>query len=293
AGIESHWALIYRSTSILPMIYDDFVSPRFNHAIIYIPKENLWLECTSKNLPLGYIGVDNMDRKALVIKENDGYLADTPKSSMFENKYYSESEVVINDNASAKISIQFEYSGTKHDNVRYYIDNLNDLQKEKYINGLLIVTPQAYETIEMKYSPDTPKASIFTKFDIHKIGNYSGNRLFFNTNSIEKLGQIVAEDSLKSDTFELNNDYEDEIKITYHLPQKFVIENVPYKEKIKQTPFIEYYSKVEINDSKIIFYRKCKFIKGKHNKELFKEYANTLKEVNKWENSKIVLSPNR
>ncbi|RME00550.1 MAG: DUF3857 domain-containing protein, partial [Bacteroidetes bacterium] len=77
AGIEAWPALIY-SNSKPNVITEDFVMPAFNHMVLYLPKENQWLECTSNTYPAGYPGWHNQNRKALLITGEGGKLVDTP-----------------------------------------------------------------------------------------------------------------------------------------------------------------------------------------------------------------------
>ncbi|HUQ64599.1 MAG TPA: DUF3857 domain-containing protein, partial [Flavitalea sp.] len=54
AGIESYQTLIMWDEQD-KLFFDDFVTVDFNHMMLYIPSEDMWLECTSNNLPAGVI----------------------------------------------------------------------------------------------------------------------------------------------------------------------------------------------------------------------------------------------
>ncbi|MGB1217291.1 MAG: DUF3857 domain-containing protein, partial [Saprospiraceae bacterium] len=76
-GIDAIPAIIQRSSTPFE-VEDDFVYDRFNHILLYVPSEDTWLECTSSDFPVGYIGQSNCNRKALLLTENGGELKKTP-----------------------------------------------------------------------------------------------------------------------------------------------------------------------------------------------------------------------
>ena len=80
AGIESNLALVYSGQAI-NKIEKNFTSSQFNHVILCVPgikNDTVWLECTSKCNPVGYLGAKTQGRYALVISENDSKLVLTP-----------------------------------------------------------------------------------------------------------------------------------------------------------------------------------------------------------------------
>jgi len=77
-NITSYPAVTYRG-NLNYEVTEDFTTDAFNHVILNVPSENIWLECTSNNYPVNYLGPDNEDRNVYLIKEKGGALARTPK----------------------------------------------------------------------------------------------------------------------------------------------------------------------------------------------------------------------
>ncbi|HLT07438.1 MAG TPA: DUF3857 domain-containing protein [Cyclobacteriaceae bacterium] len=112
AGIASHYSLIKAGQNEKD-INTDFPSNQFNHVILQVPMaDTLWLECTSRTLPAGFLGQFTMDRTALVINEQGGYLTPTPdyKSSKF-NQIQSKSAIRLLEYGAAELTQKIEWKG--------------------------------------------------------------------------------------------------------------------------------------------------------------------------------------
>jgi Domain of Unknown Function with PDB structure (DUF3858)/Transglutaminase-like superfamily len=81
AGIPSQLALIAAGNrEETYKIIDTFAASQFNHVILLVPleKDTVWLECTSKTNPAGYLGTFTQNRYALITDENKSKLIKTP-----------------------------------------------------------------------------------------------------------------------------------------------------------------------------------------------------------------------
>ncbi|MBP1618358.1 MAG: hypothetical protein H6Q14_2185 [Bacteroidetes bacterium] len=79
AGITSFPTLVLAGED-LPKTDTSFPFPEFNHVILCIPfeKDTVFLECTAKNIPFGYLGTFTQDRPVLIVEENSSHITHTP-----------------------------------------------------------------------------------------------------------------------------------------------------------------------------------------------------------------------
>lgn len=114
AGIKSYLTLVNGGDASFYRIDADFVTNQFNHMILCVPleKDTVWLECTSRLDPAGYLGSFTQNRYALVLTPEGGNLVRTPNY----NKNNSFVKRVINIDLSTEtehfpISWNTTYSG--------------------------------------------------------------------------------------------------------------------------------------------------------------------------------------
>lgn len=123
-NITAYYTVI-ESNSRYNLSFDSSMPDLFqgNHVIVCMPNDGdtVWVECTSKLYPFGFIGKGNNDRKVLLIKEDGGSIART--------KIYPDEANSITHKISAKI----EADMTVHADVHSEYENLAIFKRLWYI----------------------------------------------------------------------------------------------------------------------------------------------------------------
>ena len=125
------------------------------------------------------------------------------------------------------------------------------------------------------------------------MGSVSGERMFFNPQIISSFISNISEKlEERKDDFYLNpNAYSflDIDSVTVTLPVGYVVENRPKDLRI-EAPFGEFEFKVSVlSSNQLLFLRKVKLQGGKYPKEVYKEWIDFVKAINRADKQRTVL----
>lgn len=160
----------------------DFPAQQFNHIILRVPlgDEILWLECTSKHLPTGYLGDFTSDRHALVVTDEGGFIDKTPAYDHVRfNSYKFEHEVQIDLTGNTKIVGSYLLEGNAAADLIEASRALSGEQKKNYLNSTLggqgLVLAE-YSIVDITDGV-VPKARISFSGQIQKYTQTTGKRI--------------------------------------------------------------------------------------------------------------------
>jgi hypothetical protein len=291
-GIPSHHAIIYGDRNIRS-VDKDFSSTQGNHMILYVPKldeeEDIWLECTSKTNPFGYIAGWTDDRDALVISEEGGRILHTTVYETEDNLQESKAQIELDKEGGATASIEMKTSGYQYS----FREGLNkesekDL-KEMYTyfwSHLNAVTISDTDIINDKELIEVQEKVSLT---VEKYGSKTGDLLlvqpvFFNRNSTEP-----ARYKNRYADFEIDRGYVDIDDYEITLDAELQVDALPETVKMDNKFGVYELSVTEVGDNKLLVRRYLKINKGYFNKEDYHLYRDFRAEIIKADNSKAVL----
>lgn len=288
AGIESYTAATYRGEKREVRLDENFPENVFNHMILYIPGQDLFLECTSRNYPTGYVGSDNDQRKCLIVKPNGGMLKEVKNRGEISDFSFDDIEIDITDEFP-KVKYRMEKSGNHQEDWRYIIDNYSQNEKEKYFLSFLDLPPSKIENLDIKYDKENAIAIANAEFDLLKFGNITGNRFFVNVNAINRLViENEKEKKERKENFYLNFRGAYKAKVTVHLPSGYQVEHGMLDQKV-ESPFGAYEVKTTLDENVLTYTRTFNGKEGLFQANQYEDYNNFIKAFNKIENSRLVL----
>ncbi|MFZ1788552.1 MAG: DUF3857 domain-containing transglutaminase family protein [Saprospiraceae bacterium] len=289
AGIESYAALIYNGDKRASYLDPTFSQSHFNHVVLYIPSQDLWLECTSKSYPTGYLGSSNEGRYALLIKESGGALIKTKSYDETINVQEIDITIQVHADDIHEVTYSKTLQGEEHEAYRSLVNNADKDELEKYFVRNLDQTPIRFSSLDIQYEKDKPVSTVKAKFYISKIGTQTGNRFFLNANPIEKLNFYT--DNAKEERkgpFYLQNHSTNKLKITYILPPGYQMESKPIQTSAKESDFGKFEVSSAMEENKYVFTRDFVTKPGIFEGNRYKEMMDFRKEYNKLESSKAV-----
>ncbi len=281
-GIESYYTLINSSNSV-KNIDADFATQAFNHAILSVPLDNdtLFIECTSKTLPFGYVHSYIQGRKALLISENNSRLIDTPDLSPNDVLCNTTIESDFNINNPDKITAAITKRGPDFEEANYVVSNKNKSASEKYI--IQNILPKTFEqpTLNIEY-PDRDSLSLQIK--VAGLAN----------SILKKMGKNISITPIKSTipTLESIENRKRDIQIDYPLYEtenhiyrisNEIISKIPTNIRI-DSPYGNYTLNFELSDN-TLHIRKSLLIKS--GRYLVGEYADFFNFIQKIRNIEI------
>lgn len=291
-NIKAYPTLIHAG-DITPYFFEDFPEDKFNHVFVCVPmaKDTIWLECTSQNIPAGYLGDHTGNRKGLLIKENISEIVNTIHYKPEHNLQSRKAEIKMDENGNIFAKYQAEYTGIQQES-RFNVatNHTTSEQKDWVINKLNIansvITDPRFEVLKAEI-PVTKE-----RFDINitKYGTPSGNRLFLKPNIFTKFISNIPDKPNREHDLYLDPNvftFKDFDEMTFIIPSVFKIESLPKEININQS-FGTYKITYSFSDNKLIMKREL-IMKG----GIFppNEYANLvsfIKQINKADQSKVV-----
>ncbi len=117
-GIPAYCTAIYADAHENPSrIISDFAETQFNHVILMVPldKDTVWLECTSKITPAGYMGTFTQNRYALVYDESNSHLIKTPSLTLENCLTISTKKITVDTLNGVTVNSSDTYSGSKYE----------------------------------------------------------------------------------------------------------------------------------------------------------------------------------
>ena len=227
AGIASNLAVVYggRNPGMPPK---DMAYPNlFNHMILYIPDEDLWLECTSSDNPTGYLSAWTAGRKALVITSEGGKLMDTPTYDATKNRRVFGAQVKIKADGGAEARVQEIYSGTAQDALRSHRTYYGTEEVEKEHKKECSLPNAKIDDWAMSVAKDSAQIEISYQAYMNKYASKSGKRLFVPVNAIQKHENIPPSDDGRIHPVKTRLGYTEELQLEMVLPDGFIIESKP------------------------------------------------------------------
>ena len=278
-GIDSYYCVVYGDHNEKISMLKDFASMQGNHAILCIPFKNdtTWLECTSQQIPFGFLSDFTDDRTVLACTPDGGKLMHTPKYSAEENLEKRKANFVLNEQGDLTGDMQTVFKGTDYDD-RYSLiedalaERIKDIKKYYSINNLDIK--------KLEYKQDkslNPTTTEDIKLSAREYGAVDNGKIYFSLNSVDRTRPIRQLQNRINPVY-INRGYTEEDEITYTLPKGYRMESEPIKKHIDK-PFGSFTTVMTIDGDKLVYKRKFQLKDGTYSKETYQDMVDFFQSV--------------
>jgi len=298
AGVTSYYTRLYASPSEQLSVDKDFVSfgGQTNHVILNIPQENtedVWLECTSQDMPFGFIGDFTDDRDVLVITPEGGKIRHTKKYTTEENTQILKGSYSLSKDGNISGELEVCSKGIQYDD-KYRIGNYEARDKDMaykkrwgYINS---ITFQDIKTVNDK---DSIQFKEIIKFKANNYSKKAGSRILFAINALNRSRYIPDRYRNRTLPVKIKRGFVDTDEIRVQLPVGYEVESVP-KNAIIVNKFGSYKTEITTDTDNILVYKREFIVKdGTYPKEDYSAFRTFYKEVSKLDNAKVALVKNQ
>ena len=290
-GIEGTLAIIRAGDNREDSPTEDFCTSSFNHMILFIPSENMWLECTSQDAPTGYLSDFTEGRRVLLITSEGGKLVTTPFSSIQANTQTSKTEIVLDENGGATLKNALLIKGSLHDSWRQMVKQYTKEEFQKGFQSSMKLPAFTIKTLDIQPSDIKPELSMNYEVTMAKFASKAATRLFVPINTLNPFDDTPSPTDKRLLPIEIGGDgYSENDEITISLPTGYDVESIPTKVFNLTSDFGSYIGSVEkIGDNKLLFKRQIEIRPVHLPAERFNDLRDFYKKMQQADGMKVVL----
>lgn len=288
AGIEAYPALIYNG-DLRYEVQEDFTMPRFNHMILYVPGEKMWLECTSNNYPAGYIGYSNSNRNALLVTPEGGHLLKTPVYEAADNIESHRAQIDVDVSGQARLQVESDYAGADHEIFRSLKSYRSEEDQKKWLLEQQGNAGFKLEQYELNCDANQPNSRLRYGASISRFAQKAGKRLFVPLKPITPLVSIPPKNDNRLYPIQIQRAYTERDTVVLRFPEGFEVESAPELEEVIASSFGQYRRRITIEEGQVTFYREVNMQVAQLPAEAYEDYRNFYKEVAKADGAQLVL----
>ncbi|WP_374164213.1 DUF3857 domain-containing protein [Arcticibacter sp. MXS-1] len=290
AGIDSYYCVV-NAGGFKKDVTADFASMNDgNHAILCVPfkADTVWLECTDKKSPFGFLGYFTDDRLVLACTPQGGKILRTPKFASSDNLQVRKATFKLAENGdlSGKISTRFE--GTQYDN-HDELDGEPLKEQLKKIAELYPLPNLQVQTFDFRREKNGKPVTTET-FDFNSRAYASANQgqMYLSLNVINKEKRVIPDMRNRSNPLYINRGYVDEDEYVFEIPAKAQADYIP-RPVVIEKPFGSFSSTVLVEGKTVRYKRIVKMNEGSYPKEAYADFVRFHQEIAESDNERLVL----
>jgi hypothetical protein len=232
-NIKSYVALINANSNKEP-VDPDFPCNQFNHMILCVPlpKDTVWLECTSSTNDFAVLGSFTENRNALLIADEGGILVPTPSSRSTDNVFNAHTSIHLEAGGNGKTITNLRTSGEyKQDLINYLFDEKLDDQKSFIVNHLGFKLPDQFKVNKTNEGSDFHTN---IELEIEKIPDFSaGSKMFLNPRVYQFWSSRLPKKENRKLDFYFECPFQKIDTTIIFLPEGYKVDAIPKEKQLK------------------------------------------------------------
>lgn len=289
AGIRSHYVWVNAGKGKRGL-QEDFPNDYFNHIIVCVPdgKDSMWLECTSQTNSAGYMGSFTGNRQVLLITEEGGKLAWTPRYQASENVQRRRVQAVVDAEGNLSADVVTVSRGIQQEELHGLIHSASNTQREQYLNHALSLPTYKVDRIDYsEYKGIVPEVTENLHVSSAAYATISGKRLFITPNLFNRFGYKLQNEGQRRFNIAFNYGYRDMDTVVIHIPDGYKPEAMP-KNISLANQFGTYEVKYLLSGNQITVIRLHEQPTGLFQAVLYKDLVDLYDQIYKADRSRMV-----
>lgn len=293
-GIENYPVLVNWDDQSAIAVEPDFTGSAFNHMILYVPGEDIYLECTSNEWPTGYLGDGKQDRNVLWLMPEGGKLVRTPAHVPGEHGHVRNVDLTITPEGNAEFDLRAGFFGTDHENIRMFLGREANVEKQRETLHRAGELPDVSgKDFSVSVVPDEPRLDLSYHTLLPKYVRKLGKRMFVPLNKLYRYDWVP--DQLTERRYPIISTEARFLVDTVHLtlPDNLEVESLGEPETVIKHAVGEYRSEVKTSPGKLTWIRTLKLVPVELPASAYESYRAFYVAVSKAERRQVVLREKR
>ena len=276
----------------------DFPSSQFNHVIAcaILPKDTIWLECTSQNKSAGFMGSFTGNRKALLVTPEGGKLVTTHFYGQDENTVNRLTHVNLDENGNGKIDVRTNFQGIQQETRERLLYGYTKEDQKKWLLNNLELPNLELESFDFSKNDDVvPVVTEKLIMNVRSFATKTGQRLFVKPNLLARQITLPVSSTRAGGDFYLplsKYNFSDSDSVFFKLPTGLKLETSLPDIKI-ESDFGTYTVKSVYENNKLFYSRKIMIKGGRYNAADYSKWIDFVKKVRKADRAQVVFIENK
>lgn len=290
-GIDSYYTII--STNHRRM--NNYASIGFfDHVVLKVVADgdDVWVECTAPDIPLGYVHGKIAGHDALVIDGSKAYIVTLPAYSSVQNRLQRKCRVDLTSDGEAKLSSAIRTNGflfepfMKADKMA-----VNEFRKEVadfFSSQTMQLDSFGVDIVRKPFSCPS-----FSTRLIHTVARYSrrtGNRLFVPITPFDNILGVPQKVESRTSSFEVKNGFSQIDTIDIVFPSGYRVESCPDEQNV-ESAFGSFMFRISQNDGGVKLIVEQRLEGGVFDADKYADFRSFVASINRLTAMRIVLVP--
>ena len=291
AEIPSYYTVLYAGDDKRD-IEADFVSMQGNHAILSIPngEDYVWLECTSQEIPFGFIGDFTDDRDVVVITPEGGKIVHTAIYDYSKNTQQLKGICKITPEGTLEAEVAMQSKGIQY-NDRYDLEGqIESDQNKHYYNFWRHINNMKIASIDLDNNRRDVVMNEKISFSADNYASFAGEEMLLALNALNRYTNVPKRYKERNLDLYIDRGFVDEDEVVVTIPDTYILQD-SFENIHEESEFGIYDIAFErLDDNNVKYTRKFSMYDGTFSKEKYKEFRSFIRKIVRYDDQKIVLT---